>query len=172
MYALAGRSVLNGATPAKKGEAIDDLLQKLRERIPTYPEFESAFVELRSSRIHKQQTPLVRYTLGRLHESAVSGQDEPVAVDQLTVEHLIPQSKRKPKSVPDEDVGRIGNLLLVSEALNAELEDKSFPEKQKILKKLANSEADIVKAKDFGSAEILARSKRLAERAYHDVWDF
>jgi hypothetical protein len=172
MYALAGRSVLNGATPTEKAEAVEDLLQKLRERIPTYAEFESAFVELRSSRTYKQQTPLVRYVLNRLHESAVAGVDEPVAIDKLTVEHLIPQGKRKPKGVPDEDVARIGNLLLVSEASNEELEDKSFSEKQKILKKLKGTESDIVKAKEFGSVEILERSKRLAQRAYDEVWAF
>lgn len=172
MYALAGRSVLNGATPTEKGEAIEELLQKLRERVPTYPEFESAFVELRSSRTYKQQTPLVRYVLDRLHESAVAGQDEPIAIDKLTVEHLIPQGKRKPKGIPDEDVARIGNLLLVSEASNEELEDKSFSEKQKILKKLKATESDIVKVKEFGSVEILERSRRLAQRAYDEVWAF
>jgi hypothetical protein len=102
----------------------------------------------------------------------VAGVDEPVAIDKLTVEHLIPQGKRKPKGVPDEDVARIGNLLLVSEASNEELEDKSFSEKQKILKKLKGTESNIVKAKGFGSVEILERSKRLAQRAYDEVWAF
>jgi Protein of unknown function (DUF1524) len=129
MYASAARSVLNGATPFDKAEAVDELLQKLRDRIPTYPEFEAAFIELRSSRIHKQQTPLVRYVLDRLHESAISSQQEPVAINELTVEHLIPQGKRKPKGVPDSDIARIGNLLLVSAGLNEQLEDKSFSEK-------------------------------------------
>ena len=70
MYAVAARSVLRGETPLDKLAAIDELLDKLRDRKPTYAEFEAAFVELRSSRAYTQQTPLVRYILDRLHVTA------------------------------------------------------------------------------------------------------
>jgi Protein of unknown function DUF262/Protein of unknown function (DUF1524) len=173
MYALAARDVLSGSTPTKKADAIDALLTKLRDRRPTYPEFEAAFIELRSSRVHTQQTPLVRYALERLHITApASTPTAPIDLDQLTVEHLIPQGKKRPASVPADDVARIGNLLLVTEKLNDQLEDKAFGEKRKVLAKLSGIEPEIVRVKSWGSGEIIARSKRMAKRAYDDVWDF
>lgn len=173
MYALAARDVLKGSTPADKADAIEALLTKLRDRKPTYPEFEAAFIELRSSRAHTQQTPLVRYVLERLHITApASTATAPVDLDQLTVEHLIPQGKKRPASVPADDVARIGNLLLVTEGLNGELEDKAFGEKRKVLAKVSGIEPEIVHAKSWGTSEIIARSQRMAKRAYDDVWDF
>lgn len=174
MYAAAARGVLSGATPSDKGAAVDELLQKLRDRKPTYAEFEAAFIELRSSRVHTQQTPLVRYVLERLHVTApISTAAAPIDLDQLTVEHLIPQGSKRPAGVQAEDVARIGNLLLVTEALNAELEDKAFAEKQKVLKKaVPGLESELLHAKSWGSAQIEARSKRLAKRAYEEVWTF
>lgn len=171
MYAVAARSVLQGPTPADRAVAIDGLLQKLRDRKPTYAEFEAAFVELRSSRAHTQQTSLVRYVLNRLHVTVpASTATAPIDLDQLTVEHLVPQGSKQPSSVGDDDVGRIGNLLLITEKLNDNLADKPFAEKRKILRAVPGVESEILAAKDWASPEILARSKRMAKRAYNDVW--
>lgn len=171
MYASAGRAVLTAPTPAKKAEAVDELLQKLRDRVPTYAEFEAAFVELRSSREYTQQTSLVRYVLNRLHVTApASTGTTPIDLDQLTVEHLVPQGSKRPAAVPAEDVARIGNLLLVTEALNDELADKPFADKKKILRKESGIESEILTAKTWSSERIMDRSKLLAKRAYEDVW--
>jgi hypothetical protein len=172
MYALAARRVLNGAGPAEKAAAVDELLDKLRQRRPTYPEFEAAFVELRSSRVYTQQTALVRYVLANLHVAAVVSSAVPVDVDLLTVEHLVPQGAKRPASIPVGDVARLGNLLLVTEELNQQLEDKSFGEKRKILAGVDGIEPEIVSAKAWGAVEILDRSKRMAKSAYEDVWAF
>jgi len=171
MYAVAARSVLRGETPSDKLAAIDELLDKLRDRKPTYAEFEAAFVELRSSRAYTQQTPLVRYILDRLHVTA-PGFDAATPIDlaQLTVEHLVPQGKNRPNSVPATDAARIGNLILVTEEINARLADESFTEKRKVLKKVAGIEPELLAAPSWSTAEILDRSKRLAARAYTDVW--
>ncbi|HEX9659099.1 MAG TPA: DUF262 domain-containing protein, partial [Rhodothermales bacterium] len=84
MYALAARDVMKGSTAAEKAAAIDDLLNKLRNRVPTYAEFEAAFVELRSSRVYPQQTPLVRYVLEKLHVTAPGATaTSPIDFDQL-----------------------------------------------------------------------------------------
>ena len=58
---------MSGKNAQKKSDAIDDIAAKLRERLPSYGEFEASFLELRSSKEYTQQTPLVRYALKRLH---------------------------------------------------------------------------------------------------------
>jgi uncharacterized protein with ParB-like and HNH nuclease domain len=172
MYAAAARAVLKGSSSSKKAKAIDELLDKLRERKPTYPEFEAAFIELRSSRQFKQQTPVVRYALDKLHVTLKDISTPPVDMSQLTVEHLVPQGAKGASSLTAADVARIGNLILVSEDLNQRLDDKSFAEKKKLLKKVPEVEAEILKAASWQAPEILARSKHLATRAYGDVWKF
>lgn len=171
MYAVAGRSVLGGKTPEAKAKAINELLKKLRDRKPTYAEFEAAFVELRSSRARPQQTPLVRYVLNRLHVTAHEATGTaPIDLDQLTVEHLVPQGSKRPAGVFADDAARIGNLILVTEDLNAKLGDKPFGDKQKALRQGQGVEPGILTAKSWGSKQIIDRSKRLARRAYDEVW--
>lgn len=66
----------------------------------------------------------------------------------------------------------MGNLLLVTEELNNELEDASFAEKKKLLKTVPGIESEIAGASAWGSSEILDRSKRMAKLAYEETWKF
>jgi hypothetical protein len=158
MYSLAGRAVLDAKTPSAKSVAIDDLSAKLRVRLPSYAEFEASFLELRSSRQYTQQTPLVRYVLTRLQAATIEPETTaPIDYDQLTVEHLAFQGQKGPSTVSQGDVARIGNLLLVTQALNDELADKSFTDKRKILNGQPGVEPEILAAKKWGSDEIVAR---------------
>lgn len=172
MYASAARALERGTSPSDRSKAVDELLSKLRDRLPTYAEFEAAFVELRSSRVYPQQASLVRYVLERLHVTLpASTPTAPIDLSQLTVEHLAPQGGKK-GSVSPGDAARIGNLLLVTQELNEALADKSFAEKQKMLKGVPGIESEIISAKSWDSDAILDRSKRLAKKAYDDVWVF
>lgn len=60
---------------------------------------------------------------------------------------------------------------MVTNDLNEALADKSFATKQQILRaNHANVDADIVNASRWGSTEIVKRTKKLAKRAYEEVW--
>jgi hypothetical protein len=171
MYAAAARSVLRAKTPNDKADAIQDLADKLRDRIPTYDEFEASFRELRSSREHTQQTPLVRYALRRLRAAASDQADvEELDLDALTIEHLVPQGGKRPEKVSADDVARLGNLLLVTKRLNEQLDDKPFTAKKKILLGKSVAESEILESGGWGATEIEARTRRLAKRAYEEVW--
>ena len=173
MYSASARAVLDAKTSADKSEAIDDLAVKLRYRLPSYAEFEASFLELRSSRQYTQQTPLVRYILTRLHAATVQPETTtPIDYEQLTVEHLAFQGQRRASNVSPGDIARVGNLLLVTQALNDELADKSFAEKKKVLKGHPGVDPEILRASKWEHDEIVARTKRLAKRAYEEVWIF
>ena len=60
----------------------------------------------------------------------------------------------------------------MTQELNEALADKSFAEKQKMLKGVPGIESEIISAKSWDSDAILDRSKRLAKKAYDDVWVF
>lgn len=173
MYALEARSLLNAATPQAKTVVIDRLAAKLRTRLPSYAEFEASFLELQSSRVFAQQTPLVRYVLQRLRVAAGPPEVnvEELNLDALTIEHLVPQGAKRPTVVSESDVARIGNLLLVTEELNQQLADKPFGSKQQIFRtRGVPVEQEILNASVWDSTEIEKRTKRLARLAYNDVW--
>lgn len=172
MYSSSGRAVLDAKTPVAKSAAIDELAGKLRDRLPSYAEFESSFLELRSSRQYTQQTALVRYVLTKLHAATVQPETTtPIDYEQLTVEHLASQ-RQKSSNVSPGDVARLGNLLLVTHELNDDLADKSFAEKQKVLTDHPGVEPEILNGTKWERDEIVARTKRLAVRAYEEVWSF
>jgi Protein of unknown function DUF262/Protein of unknown function (DUF1524) len=171
MYSASARAVLDAKTSAAKSEAINDLADKLRSRLPSYAEFEASFLELRSSRQYTQQTPLVRYVLTRLHAATVQPETTtPIDYEQLTVEHLAFQGQKRASNVSLGDIARVGNLLLVTQELNDELADKSFADKKKVLKDQPGVDAEILSASKWEREEIVARTKRLAKRAYEEVW--
>jgi hypothetical protein len=173
MYARSARELLAARTPQGKARVLTELETKLRQRLPSYAEFEASFLELRSSRVYTQQTPLVRYVLRRLHVAACARgvNPEELDLDALTIEHLVPQGTRRSSTVPLADVGRLGNLLLVTSDLNEALADKTFAAKQQILRADgANVDAAIVNAGQWGSTEIIDRTKKLAKRAYENIW--
>jgi hypothetical protein len=173
MYSASGRAVLDAKTPAEKLAAIDDLASKLRSRRPSYAEFEASFLGLRSSRQYTQQTALVRYILTRVHAATVApSTTTPIDYGQLTVEHLAFQGQKHSGSFSPGDIARIGNLLLVTQELNEELADKSFVEKQAVLAGQPGVEAEILTASKWEPDEIAERTKRLARRAYEEIWTF
>jgi len=77
----------------------------------------------------------------------------------------------------DDTPCKIGNLLLISETINRNIEDMPFPEKVKRYKKskLANVLRFVDhygKKEDWTIAEIKKRSNCLAEFAYEKIWSF
>ncbi len=173
MYSAAARSVMTGRTAQDKSNAIDELADKLRERLPSYAEFEASLSELRSSKEFTQQTPLVRYALKRMRVAATEAVEvDELDLDALTIEHLIPQGAKRPASVDASDVARIGNLILVTQSLNQQLDDKPFSAKQQILAGKHGVEPEILDASSWAAKAIHDRTKRLAKRAYDRVWGF
>ncbi|NYH41355.1 hypothetical protein HNR22_001082 [Micromonospora jinlongensis] len=169
MYAAAARSLLNARTTDGRLRVINELLGKLRARLPTYAEFEASFLELRSSKTYASQTPLVKYVLIRFHaEQHKAG--TPIDYSQMTVEHIAPQSYKK-GGVRLGDVARIGNLVLVSQDINNELGDKTFIAKKPILAR-AHIEPEILAERKWTAREIEARGKRLAKLAFDQTWKF
>jgi Protein of unknown function (DUF1524) len=173
MYARSARELLAARNPQAKANVLTELESKLRQRLPSYAEFEASFLELRSSQVYTQQTPLVRYVLRRLHVAAGAKgvNPEELDFDALTIEHLAPQSNKRPANISQRDVAQLGNLLLVTQKLNAALDDKVFATKQQTLRtEPALVDADILTASQWGPAEIVSRTKTLAKRAYEEVW--
>ena len=127
MYAALGRRLYEAKDTQASVEVIKDLKQKLRDRVPSLDEVRALFPEVIYTDNVTRQRKLVKYILVGLDQTTPS----PIVVDydQMTIEHLAPQSLIGQGEYNEAIVGQLGNLLLVSDDLNAKLKDKPFKER-------------------------------------------
>jgi len=133
MYAYSARQLLEAQSKDEGAQVLKEFVEKLGVRVPSYGEFEAGFAEIRFSDESTKPRQLVRYILRRIDESL--RKEARPDYDQMTIEHIAPQSPSSGGNVSTDRVGMMGNLLLVPEKLNEKLGNKSFIEKRKVLSK-------------------------------------
>lgn len=169
MYAALGRRLFEAKDTQFAVDVIRDLKQKLKDRVPSLDEVKALFPNIVYTAKLTRQRNLVKYILVGLEQASPS----PIAVDydQMTIEHLAPQSLIAKGELNEATVGQLGNLLLVSSELNAKLKDKSFEDKKMILQNHGfNLPEEIARARTWGETEIRQRTQKLAEAAYNTAW--
>lgn len=170
MYASTARNLNIAPNHDERIKALSSLRQKLKERRPSYAEFEASFLELRQSTNFTKQRDLVRYILGKVSRYLVGG----VAIDMegMTIEHLGSEhAASKTPALTEDEIASIGNLLVVTKEVNEKLKNKAFPEKKAILTKYQVPLDDVVKnATQWGPREIGDRGKYLSQVAYQKIW--
>ncbi len=169
MYASAAKKLTNALSVAEKLRVLKDFKDKVREKIPTYKEFEVNFSEIIFTNELTKNKKLVQYILskidGYLQKTYI------VDYNNMTVEHIAPQDQKGPKKLKSKVIGQIGNLLFLKKGLNEKLKNKDFTEKRKILQD--NSVVLDNKLKDtkvWGENEIQERTKYFAKLAYEKIW--
>lgn len=169
MYAKAARELFAaGPDQQERANVLDGIRRKLIERRPDREQFLLSFAErFYFTNEYTRDSKLVRYVLQRLLRHANPG----VATDNLTIEHIMAQ-RMLAKGDSFETVGSLGNLLMVSEAVNNKLDNKDFKAKKRILARegAAYDIGGILTADNWTASEISARTRLLAERAYDEVW--
>ena len=170
MYASFARKLSDPNLGTHEAVAIiRDFKKKLKERIPSFEEFNALFPNIIYTSKFTKQRKLVKYILVNFSEA----KNPPNSIDysQMTIEHLMPQSAISNQNIDDEIVGQIGNLILVPEHLNNKLKDKGFLEKKQILLDNGfNLPDDISSLQTWGEEEIKKRTSRMAEVAYTKIW--
>lgn len=169
MYALAARELYTQGHGQQRAKHLQDFRAKLRKRIPEKDVFNAGFSELRYTSTDTRQRLLIRYILGRIDE--FHRDDKTVDYDKMTVEHIAPENPIGASLVDADDVGKVGNMIFVSEELNLKLKNKGFMDKKAALVKAGVPLDPILsKATKWTSSEIAARSKALAEVCYDKMW--
>lgn len=169
MYAALGRRIFEANDTHEAVKIIQELRQKLRDRIPKIAEFKALFPNIIFTDNVTKQKKLMKYILVGLQRQ--KSNSTTIDYDQMTIEHLTPQSLIGQQGYDDSIIGQIGNLLLVSEELNGKLKNKLFKEKRKIL--LDNGyelPKAIEEAAMWGQTEIQSRTDAIADEAYNEVW--
>ena len=171
MYAKHARELRNADNNQDAQRTIANLRDKLRSRIPDKDEFVAGFQTLRYSDELQKDRDIVRYTLGRLSEHHLN--IRAYNYEDLTIEHVAPQSRRYRNNVDDDHMANIGNLILVDEALQKDLGTKGFVKKRELLSqhRLAWTDPVLNGANQWTEDKIEERAKYLANVAYDIVWE-
>ncbi|WP_417374871.1 DUF262 domain-containing protein [Gimesia maris] len=168
MYSSFAQKLYDSTSSQGAALEIKQLVEKLRERVPSLDEFIVAFKEVHLTNSNSKQKNLVRYILRKLSENFKY--KYPVDYDELTVEHLYSQSKIDERWTEDI-VGSIGNLIFLDEEMNVQLSSKSVADKKKLLVKADYVLPEYIKnAKDWTPKQIIDNTERLARIAYDEVW--
>lgn len=171
MYAKSARELNTAESLLERDQVINELLLKLKSKQPSYDEFALNFRDLIFTRNYTKERTLIKYTLGKIHNSFNLA--HPIRFADMSIEHLIPISLGgdEPSEKFESNVGQLGNLLLVPGKLNASMGDKEVSDKLKILKKSGYQFDPILATApefDFGVAEM--RTKKLAKHSYEVIW--
>ncbi len=168
MYALGARELTPGNQKDKNGQVIKAFKQKLRDRIPSYEEFEAGMLDIRISNENTMQRQLVRYLLRRVDEHLRTGVRPDY--EQMTVEHLASQNPSGAAEASEDVIGMLGNLLLVPQELNEGL--KNLPVKEK-LKKLRAADcpldSGLKRATNWTDEAIRSRTRAIAKLLYEKI---
>jgi hypothetical protein len=169
MYATAARDLARAASRDEKVIVIDKLLVELGKRRPDRVEFDAYFPKKIFTKSHSKDKRVIKYILGGLHQHF--NKAAVFDYDQMTIEHLLPQSELEKDGIDDETVGQIGNLILVPQELNSKLSNRPFAEKRQMLLD-AGYVLDplLTEAKSWTVEEIVGRTKELGDIAFNEVW--
>ncbi len=148
---------------------INGLLSGLKDRLPSYNEFEATFIELNYTSRKTKNKSVIRYALKKQLGNNPNG----LAIDYnaMSIEHIIPEDKIEDYCDRNEEIGNIGNLILVDKKTNSEdLINLGFYEKKRILlQKNYPLDDFILNTHEWNIEKIKSRAKYLAKKLY-DNW--
>jgi len=170
MYSSFARKIFEAQTSQDVSTEINALKEKLRKRKPAIDEFKVAFKQLCFTNNRSKQKHLVRYILRKFseHYSYRYSSD----YDDLTIEHIQPQSSIGNDNWTEETVGMLGNLIFIEEKINGMLGEKSYTDKIAQLKSEGCSIPSFLETQESWTAESISEhTDSMAEIAYNTIWD-
>lgn len=170
MYSAFARKLFESETSQEAGDEINEFINKLRSKRPSIDEFVVAFREIAYTNANSKQKNLVRYILRAVSE--FYNYKYPCDMEELTIEHLHPQSIVG--SGWDEwNVGQVGNLIFLDQKFNEKLKTNKIEEKLLRLKESGYViPEELVGATTWTSKQALARTDLIANAAYNEIWRF
>lgn len=169
MYAKLAQNALACRDAQAFTAVLADIRSKFRERVPDEVEFTVPFSRITFRANYTRERGLARYVLSKLAKHY--GMPNEIDLTLLTVEHILAQSTGE-ETGDEFDVGAIGNLILINEAVNGKVGVKEFKEKKKEFTVANNVYLDpyLKNASEWGYDQIGARGVTLAKVGYDEIW--
>lgn len=169
MYSSFARKLFEAKSSEEASVEISALTLKLRNKRPSFDEFKVAFREISFTNSNSKQKNLVKYILRGFSEH--SQYKFPVDFDDLTIEHIQPQSKVGNDGWTEENVGQLGNLIFLDQKMNGKLDTKPFKEKVELLAIEGYSiPTGLDCVEHWTEEEAKAHTDRMAAIAFDEIW--
>lgn len=169
MYSSFAKKLFEASDSSSASDEIQILISKLQARVPSLAEFKVAFNEIIYTNSNSKHKNLVRYILREFYE--YFSYNFPVDFDELTIEHIHPQSMADNDDWPEEVVGCLGNLIYLDEDMNGKLDTKSFDEKKTLLINNGYKLPEfIINAEEWSPDTVINHTNEMAETAYNKIW--
>jgi hypothetical protein len=165
MYALGARELTETNSKDKNAQKIKEFKKKLRDRIPSYEEFEAGVLDIRFSDENTRQRQLVRYLLRRIDGHLRDGTLPDYEL--MNVEHMAAQNPSGQREASVEATAMLGNLLLIPTEVNDKLKNLPSKEKLRILRESKHPLDEALKAKNWNDEGIRKRTRALS-KLLHD----
>lgn len=142
------------------------------ELIPSKEDFIDNFKKIYFINDYTKYKKIIRYILEKIENYHIT-HTVPIAYDQYTIEHLIPQDKIGEFS--ELEIGQIGNLIFVTKNVQDKLKNKTLKDKLQILTELKiqipfnNFESEYDKWTNEIDL-ITNRTNLIAIAAYENIW--
>lgn len=169
-YSKIAIQLSNAKNNSEAQSALHGLKKFLRQKFPSSGEFIEKFKELEYLSNKSKHKTAIRYGLSILtpkNENAL-----PVDFDNLTIEHLMPQSLIK-TGFNEHLIGNIGNLLLIDGKTNSDqLKNKSAEEKIHILRnKNFPLNQNFIHEMSWGENDIKRRAEQIASAIFEKIYN-
>ncbi|MBD2059750.1 DUF262 domain-containing protein [Oculatella sp. FACHB-28] len=165
-YSRAARDLQNAIDRRKAREILNGLRDNFAARIPDEAVFMNKFKELKFYSGYTRDKKLIQYIFNKIERSKLVTNE--LAPENISLEHILCQANND-----KEIVGKIGNLLPLSQELNEKAKDKSVIDKLSIYQKSQYSlprEFAAECAVPWNANAIDRRTESLAKYCYHNIW--
>jgi len=168
MYSRISRDLYNAEDKNSKHQIIDNMISKLKEKLPTMEKFKANIDDrLYYTSKEQKQKKLVQYVLKRLEYEK---QNYNIELHDVSIEHICPEKfDTSWQDIDEKYIGSIGNLVLLDKNINSKIGNKDYPSKKKIILK----ESTLITTKEiFNENEkwnidsIKNRQNQLIEKLY------
>ena len=169
MYSSFAKKLFEATDSQTAADEITEFVNKLRTKLPSLDEFTVAFREVVYTNSNSKQKNLVRYILRNFSEYySYKYQDD---FDDLTIEHLYPQSKIDDDKWTEKVVGCLGNLIYLEQEMNGKVDSKKFFDKKDALLKADCALPDFIKkSQKWEPSDVKKHTELMAETAYNEIW--
>lgn len=170
MYAKLAQSTMACENSQDFSSIVSEMKIKFRERVPDETEFSLRFSRITYRSSYTRDRNLVRYVLTKLARHY--GMPDEVDTSMLTIEHVLGQADGE-ETGDEFDVGAIGNLLFVSDAVNGKAGTKDIQKKLKLFTQKNQVYIDpmLAGAAKWDSESIALRGVDLARTGYQKIWN-
>ncbi len=165
-YSRAARDLQNASDKRKAKEIINILKDSLTTRIPDETVFTEKFKELKFYNGYTRDKKLIQYIFNKIERSKLVTNE--LAPENISLEHILCQANND-----KEIIGKIGNLLPLSQELNEKAKDKSVADKLSIYQ-----QSQYCLPKEFAAEYVIPwnanaigkRTESLAKYCYNNIW--